>query len=178
MPKKVKAGVKPQGDAAKNPPHRPSGYSQEIADTICSDLAAGLSLREIAAKDGMPSRDTMRRWLGQFPEFQAHYARARELQMEHYAEEILDISDDASADVSIGSDGIKRVDNEAIQRSRLRVDTRKWLMSKLAAKKYGDKLTAELGGIGGGAIKFESMTDAELREQLAKDLALLQLPRE
>lgn len=52
------------------------------------------------------------------------------------------------------------------------------LMSKLAPKKYGDKLTAELGGIGGGAIKFEGMTDAELREQLAKDLALLQLPRE
>ena len=35
-------------------------------------------------------------------------------------------------------------DGEHVQRARLRIDSRKWLMSKMAPKKYGDRI--EVGG--------------------------------
>jgi hypothetical protein len=74
--------------------------------------------------------------------------RAREAQMDHYAEEILEISDDSSGDYIEKQNGdgttYKAFDAEHVQRSRLRVDSRKWLMAKLAPKKYGDKV--QVGG--------------------------------
>lgn len=65
------------------------------------------------------------------------------------AEDIMDISDDGSNDWMERNYGDKVewiTNGEALQRSRLRVDTRKWLMSKLAAKKYGDKLDMTTNG--------------------------------
>lgn len=158
--------VKLKGDADQKPIGRPSSFTQETADAICEWLASGKSLKKFCEEDGAPHQGTVYRWVAENQEFRERYERARESQAEFMGDDILEISDETKCDAV------------AVQNARLRVDSRKWLMSKLAPKKYGDKLTAELGGIGGGAIKFESMTDAELREQLAKDLALLQLPRE
>ena len=56
---------------------RPSGYSEEVAGTICMEIMAGKSLRTICAMEGMPAASTVYAWLGQYPEFSAHYARAR-----------------------------------------------------------------------------------------------------
>lgn len=87
------------------------------------------------------------------------YARARELQGELLAEQILPISDDGSADMvtRYREDGseYQAVDQEHINRSRLRVDARKWLASKLAPKKYGDRTAMELSGPGGAPIPTE-----------------------
>jgi hypothetical protein len=70
------------------------------------------------------------------------YARAREMQAEIIASQVLPISDDGSADnvVRYREDGseYQAVDQEHINRSRLRVDARKWLAAKLAPRKYGD----------------------------------------
>ena len=89
-------------------------------------------------------------------EFSEQYARAREQQQEFYAEEILDIADDGQNDYMerLNKNGeIEMVVNhENIQRSRLRVDTRKWIMSKLAPKKYGDKVQQEISGKDGGEL--------------------------
>lgn len=123
---------------------RRTEFTQAIADTICDRLAEGQSLRAICATAKMPCQVTVFKWLSQQPEFAKQYARARESQVEHYAEEILEIADDGRNDTYEKEDGTQATNQDVIARSRLRVDTRKWLMSKLAPKKYGDKL--ELGG--------------------------------
>lgn len=90
------------------------------------------------------------RWLSEQPAFRDQYARAREAQADYWAEEIVDIADDGTNDYveKERSDGstYEAVDQEHINRSRLRVDTRKWLMARMAPKKYGDKIQQELSG--------------------------------
>lgn len=86
-------------------------------------------------------------WLDQDKVFAEQYARAKEEQADFLVEEMLQIADNSSEDdIFIDKDNAsgksaKRVcNNEFVQRSRLRVDTRKWLASKLKPKRYGDRL--------------------------------------
>ncbi|WP_444633239.1 terminase small subunit-like protein [Cupriavidus oxalaticus] len=125
---------------------RPSSFTQRLAETICIRLACGESLRKICADEGMPDKTSVLRWLYTNEEFRTQYARARELQQEFMAEEILEIADDGTNDTYVDADGNVRVDHDVIARSRLRVDTRKWLMSKLAPKKYGERVDVNHGG--------------------------------
>jgi hypothetical protein len=87
--------------------------------------------------------------LGQHPEFATQYARAKEMQMEAMAEEILALADDKSGDVT---GELEMPNGVAVQRSRVQIDTRKWLMSKLAPKKYGDKISQEVTGANGAPL--------------------------
>lgn len=92
----------------------------------------------------MPDKSTVMRWLAKYPEFRDQYAGAREAQADYYAEEILEIADDGSNDWmerKRGDETIEVENHEVLNRSRLRVDTRKWLMARMSPKKYGDKLT-------------------------------------
>jgi hypothetical protein len=74
-------------------------------------------------------------------EFVQQYARARELQADYHIDEIVEIADDSTNDYMQDKDSAGyKLNGEHIQRARLRVDTRKWVASKLAPKKYGDKL--------------------------------------
>ena len=66
------------------------------------------------------------------------------LQAEHWAEEIIEIADDSKNDF-VEKEGHTALNSENINRSRLRVDTRKWLMARLAPKKYGDKDNERIG---------------------------------
>lgn len=124
-------------------PGRPSKFSQELADTICNGLAVGKSLREVCRADEMPDRDTVLRWLHSRPAFYGQYAQAKRSGLDAMAEDIIEISDEGSNDWMAANDPENagyRANGEHIARSRLRVDTRKWIMSKLAPKKYGEKL--------------------------------------
>lgn len=131
---------------------RPSEYTVEVAATICERIASGDSVRLIAESPDMPAQSTIYLWLQEHREFSERYARAREAQAEHMQDEILSIADDGRNDTYEDESGGVRTDQDVIARSRLRVDTRKWLMSKLAPKKYGDKVVNEHGGIGGGPL--------------------------
>ncbi len=86
------------------------------------------------------------------------------MQADALFDEALEIADDASGDWAVDKDGKKTLDHENIQRSRLRVDTRKWAAGKLAPKRYGDKL--QHTGEGGGPIRvrpdLSKLTDEEL----------------
>jgi hypothetical protein len=64
-------------------------------------------------------------------------------QAEFMAEDILDIADDDSKDIKYDEDGNESCNAEFVARSRLRIDTRKWLASKLAPKIYGDRSIVE-----------------------------------
>lgn len=140
---------------------RPSAYSDVIADAICERLAEGESLRSICSDDGMPDKSTVFRWLAANEGFCDQYARAREAQADSLFDDILDIADDGSNDwmEKRNSDGENigwQENGEALRRSVLRVDARKWMAGKLRPKKYGDKLVQELTGKDGGPIATDN----------------------
>ena len=119
-----------------------SEHTQETRDIICDRLSGGESLTSICKDDGMPAKVTVFKWIRNDAEFANQYARAREAQAEHYLDEIIQISDDSVLDTDIDPEsGNERTNHDVIQRAKLRVDTRKWAMSKLAPKKYGDRIT-------------------------------------
>lgn len=133
---------------------RPSGYTEEIADAICDGLADARSLRSICLDDGMPNQSTVFRWLAdeRYADFRERYARAREAQADALFDEMLDIADDGTNDwvERKREDGSTDtvLDHEHVQRSKLRIDARKWMASKLRPKVYGDKIEHEhTGGI-------------------------------
>jgi hypothetical protein len=117
---------------------RPSSYTFEVSEEICRQMAEGKGLRQICAQEEMPSRPTVLRWIEDNPSFRDRYARARTHCMEWYQEEILRIAFDDSGDLIIDGDRVMS-GHHVVQRARLKVDSLKWVMSKLAPKKYGDK---------------------------------------
>lgn len=116
---------------------RPSTYTQELTDEICAQLAEGISLRTVCLAKGMPDKATVFRWLREHKEFRDQYARAKEESADAMSEEILDISDDS---ISVIKEGAEKKSTALAQVQRLRVDTRKWIMSKMKPKKYGDRV--------------------------------------
>jgi hypothetical protein len=139
-------------------------YTDELAATVCRRMAEGESLIQICRDEAMPCKATVMKWAREIPGFADQYARAREALLEIHAEELVEIADDGTNDwmERATRDGrIERVlDREHIDRSRLRVDTRKWLLSKLLPKKYGDKL--QLDGTLNHKHDVDSATDAQL----------------
>jgi len=105
--------------------------------------------------------------------FREQYARARTAQAEAMFEDMLAIADDGSKD-RVMVDGKLRVDNEVAARSRLRVDTRRWALSKLAPVKYGEKVTNILEG-GERPVEFAGMTEEQLRQWIVKEARALGL---
>lgn len=139
---------------------RPSIFTEELATEICLRMASGQSLREVCRDDAMPAKSTVLKWVLQKKDFADQYALARELLMEHWADEIMDIADDGANDwyerQNKNGETVTVPNSEHINRSRLRVDTRKWLMSKLAPNRYGDRLHAELTGKDGKDLNPEA----------------------
>lgn len=138
MVKRVKTG---------KPPGRPSALTEAVRDEILERLSEGESLTSICHDDHMPSIPSVFRFLAadgmDQDQFRKSYARARDCQADVMAESILDIADDARNDwmEKKAKDGstFMAVDHEHIQRSKERIDARKWLAAKLKPKKYGDK---------------------------------------
>lgn len=121
---------------------RPSDYTIWKARAVCMRLTMGESLRKICARKGYPSRHAIFRWITSNPQFRDQYAQARELQQEVFYDEIFEIADDGGNDYIETEQGAK-LNSEHVQRSRLRIDTRKWVMERMAAKKYGAKQTLD-----------------------------------
>lgn len=125
---------------------RPADYTDKIGDRICEELAKGRSLNAICKADDMPDDSTVYRWIlathnTDLNQFRDKYALAREIQYQRMADEIVDIADDGTNDYVIANSEegeLCRVNPEAVGRSRLRVDTRKWFMSKVLPK-FKDK---------------------------------------
>lgn len=121
---------------------RPSTYSLELAATICARLVEGESLRSICRDESMPGLSTVFQWLAADKEFAELYVRAREEQAETLAAEIVEIADEEKYE-PIEVEGVLvgvRFDSTAVSRNKLRVDTRKWVASKLKPRVYGDKV--------------------------------------
>jgi hypothetical protein len=126
-------------------------YNQKTADAICERLANGESLRSVCRDPKMPDKRTVLRWLISNESFRTHYAESKDMGIEERFESM-------EEDVRAESD---------TPRARLIWDMRRWELSKLAPKKYGEKIQTELTGADGGAVKFEGVTDKDLDARIA-----------
>jgi hypothetical protein len=148
---------------------RPSSFSEQIADEICSRLIEGESLRSICLDERLPSAGTVCRWLAddRYATFREQYARARDIQLDVLADEIIHIANtqeigEIITEKPTGTE-IKRAD--MIEHRRLKIDARKWYAGKLAPKKYGDRQHVEHTGAEGGPIQtidLSKMSTADL----------------
>lgn len=144
---------------------RPSTYTPEVGAEICVRLAEGETLTDICRDDHMPPRGTVTRWLvtDLHPDFSLAYARARHIQLEGFRDEILDIADDTRSDFIIDPETNEpRYVKEMTSRSRLRIDTRKFLLSKLMPETYGDSL--KVSGPNGGPLQVQHQVTLDPRQ--------------
>jgi hypothetical protein len=130
------------------PPHRPTVYTAEVATEICRRMAEGESLRSICRDEKMPAISTVTLWVASDREgFSAQYETAMMARAHHWADEIIDIADDSANDYMLrqskAGEEYETINPEAIARSRLRVDSRKWLLSKMLPK-FADKQSVDL----------------------------------
>lgn len=123
---------------------RPTIFTQELADLICLRVATStFGLKKLCdMHDDLPNHGTVYEWRYKYDTFSDQYTKAKMAQAELLAEEILDIADDATNDwmETIPDDERPigwKLNGEHVNRSRLRIDTRKWHASKLAPKIYG-----------------------------------------
>ena len=135
----------------------PLPFSQETADEICRRVMQGQSMRKVCEDSAMPSRPSVYEWLAANPEFANQYARACEVRADAIFDEMFDIADDGSNDWMKDADedgGIAyKLNGEHVQRSKLRIDARKWALARMAPKKYGEKLDLGVSGPNGGPIE-------------------------
>jgi hypothetical protein len=122
---------------------RPSSYTEEVAQAICERIANGESLNAICREDEMPNKTTVHRWLQDVEPFRNRYVQARERQADHYADAVVEISDDGTIDPNS---------------RRVMIDARKWVAGKLRPKVYGEKTTIAGDADSPLTVKVESIT--------------------
>ena len=177
----------------KKPVGQPLYDRAVVSAEVFKLLSEGKSLTWICKQPGMPQSSTFLDWIEEDPALAEQYARARERGYALLADELIAISDETDTEVEVqetdaegnplvradGSPVLKRVrvplSSDVIARNRLRVDTRKWMLSKMLPKVYGEKVTQEVTGKDGAplvlnAVNFKTLTDAEL-ETMQKMLA-------
>ena len=153
---------------------RPSIYTEELANDICTRLGLGESLRKICLSKDMPSLSSVMSWLTTKPAFLEQYTRAREIQAETQFDELIDIVDQPP-DLCVvkdkdGKDVEVKFDSSYVQWMKLRVDTRKWTAARMAPKKYGEQKQSE--------PTFDPMViDVDVKEMMDAAIQRLELMR-
>jgi|GEM_PF-3304299 len=155
-----------------------------LFEAICEDIANGKTLLQICRAPGMPHASTVRRFVQRgSKEIRAKYADARALGIETLADEIVEIADDSSGDekeIETQNGGSYTVLNkEFAERSKIRIDARKWMLSKLAAHTYGDKIEQTVNStvtqftikVGDGSVQERAQKNvSEERERVTFNL--------
>lgn len=165
------------------PVGRPTDYTPEVAETILGRLRDGETLNAICRAAELPHESTVRLWVRDNREgFTERYTQARLVGYLHMADELVEIADDGRNDWMVRQQkvGEEEIDvsvpnPEAIGRSRLRIDTRKWLLAKALPKVFGEKLV--LGGDPDAPLNV-AVDDRELARRVAFLLAKAQPPKE
>lgn len=123
---------------------------ESIFKIIIEQIKEGRSLTSVLKDDSlgvkMPADNTFDKWCDEDEAKMTEYTHAREKRAEKIFEEILEIADKQDADVITNADGEDVVNHNVIQRSRLQIDARKWMLGKMQPKKYGDSIDVTSGG--------------------------------
>lgn len=160
-------------------------YSPALGKALCTMLARGHTLTSICKRPLMPREDVVLKWaMNPTHPFSDQYARAREVGYVRMADQLVDIADDSTNDFMlkvISKDGglAMGLNREALERTRIRLDTRKWLLSKALPKVYGDRLGLEHTGKDGGPIETTERpqaTGADHLEDIARRFAVQTAP--
>lgn len=172
MSTKASDSTKPVSKSPKGRTGRPPTIlSPDTLAEILMRTAEGESMRALGRDPALPSRTRMLKELVENSEFANQYARAREAMYHGWAEEILEIADDGTTDyiTKVGRNGheYEAVDQEHIQRSRLRADVRKWLLSKLMPKTYGDKVEQVQSGEVRHRVDITGLPEREKMRRMA-----------
>lgn len=129
-------------------------YDPVLAQKILDRLSETGSLRRVCAELHV-SRNSIIPWVTDNTEgFGDAYARAKEHGIDMLVEETLDIADDGTNDYMEGKHG-PELDSEHIQRSKIRVETRRWLAERMAPRKYGVLNKHEVSGTNGGPVQTQ-----------------------
>jgi hypothetical protein len=136
----------PEKEAPKPEPKkmgRPSAFSEDLAAEICERIALGETLTSIVAEPHMPDPATVWRWQRADDEFRKRIAHAREEQTRVWADQIIDLSDDSTNDwttrTRANGEPERVLDREHIERVKVRISSRQWLMARINRADYGDK---------------------------------------
>mgnify|MGYP001101409216 CR=1 FL=1 len=139
-------------DKPVNKGGRPTIINDRLIDELCLRLSQGVSMRTVCLDDDMPNMSTIWRWLRQNDDFARRYTAAKQESADAMIEDMLAISDQDD-------------EEESTNRSRLRVDTRKWIAAKLRPEKYSEKLDLTPSG---GTVKItiggKSTTEEDSQE--------------
>ena len=132
MATKKNTGAKPVG--------RPPKFTQTLADDICERIANGESLRNICRDKSMPDKTTVLRWVDDNNDFCDQYARACARREDSFFDDLIEIADSVTADAA------------EVAKARVQIDARKWVLSRMNPKKYGDRVQQEVSGSIGAEV--------------------------
>lgn len=144
---------------------------RKISNQVFGLMRLGVPLGKSCKEVGVP-KATVQGWIAADADMSGQYALAREELLEHWAEEVVTVADEEPATV-VDQNGVARYDSAAVQHQRLRVDSRKWTLSKLKPKQYGDKITNEHTGADGGPIALAAVDLKNLSDEELKAMQLL-----
>ena len=130
---------------------------ENLFNKILLEIEEGRAIRNILIPKDMPDAVTFYKWIDKDKDKFKRYARACEARADAMVEDMIKIADDGLNDTYKDSEGNVRVDHDVIARSKLRVDTRKWLASKLKPKKYGDSQQIKFADSEGEQLKMVSI---------------------
>lgn len=131
---------------------KPHAQKEEIIKKVLEGMSNhGLSCFKSCKKAGIPN-STFLLWVSEDKSLADKYMRARDDLIERIANDAIEIADEP-----VGTTDSGATDSGAVQKQRLQVDTRKWLLAKLAPRKYGDRLA--LAGDDESPIKVDSAID-------------------
>ena len=136
---------------------------ERAIELILKEISDGKSVRaifrEVRDSDVLPSRKTFKEWLCDDESLSAQYAYACEERADGIFEDILNIADSGENDTTTDQEGNVKINNEVIQRDRLRVDARKWVLSKMNPTRFSDRIQTEISGPNGSPLVINVIPD-------------------
>jgi len=123
---------------------RPTDYSLELAMEMCDVISGShLGVENLCKKnDNWPAPANFFKWLIKHSEFRELYIKAKKCQIEVLIEDVLHCVNDETHDFYPTKDGVS-INYAYLARLKHKVDTVKWLATKLKPRAYGDKIQVE-----------------------------------
>lgn len=149
----------------------PIRYSDKVVNKINKRLQGGESVAEICRDKDMPDKSVFYDWLRKHDGLMDEYKLSKIIGIEALVDEMMEIANDTSNDFVMTDKG-PRFNSEHVQRSRLRIDTIKWVATKLVPRLYGETKHIEISG----DVGIKALTDEQLDKRIESGLKRVSAP--